>query len=115
MAERVRVREVTNAEGNRLLRTMRRDSESMVTWRRAQVVLLSAEGMDAPQIAEITFTSADRVRDVIHNFNTDGFDSLRPRYASGGRRSSTPTSRPRSSRSRWPGRPIAGCRSRRGI
>ena len=83
MAERVRVREITNDEGNRLLRTVRRDSGSVVTWRRAQMVLLSAQGMDAPQIAEITFTSPDRVRDVIHNFNADGFDSLRPKYAGG--------------------------------
>jgi transposase len=83
MAVRVRVREITNDEGNRLLRTVRRDSGSVVTWRRAQIVLLSAQGMDAPQIAEVTFTSADRVRDVIHNFNTDGFDSLRPKYAGG--------------------------------
>ena len=83
MAERVRVREITNDEGNRLLRIVRRDSGSVVTWRRAQIVLLSAQGMEAPQIAQITFTSADRVRDVIHNFNADGFDSLRPRYAGG--------------------------------
>ena len=83
MAERVRVREITNDEGNRLLRTVRRDSGSVVTWRRAQIVLLSAQGMEAPQIAEVTFTSADRVRDVIHNFNADGFDSLRPKYAGG--------------------------------
>ena len=83
MAERVRVRELTNDEGNRLLRIVRRDSGSVVTWRRAQIVLLSAQGMEAPQIAQITFTSADRVRDVIHNFNADGFDSLRPRYAGG--------------------------------
>ena len=83
MAERVRVREITNDEGNRLLRTVRRDSGSVVGWRRAQIVLLSAQGMEAPQIAQITFTSADRVRDVIHNFNADGFDSLRPRYAGG--------------------------------
>lgn len=83
MAERVRVRELTNDEGSRLLRTVRRDSGSVVTWRRAQIVLLSAQGMDAPQIARVTFTSADRVRDVIHNFNSDGFDSLRPKYAGG--------------------------------
>lgn len=83
MAERVRVRDITNDEGNRLLRTVRRDSGSVVTWRRAQIVLLWAQGMDAPQIAKITFTSADRVRDVIHNFNSDGFDSLRPKYAGG--------------------------------
>jgi hypothetical protein len=28
----------------------------------------------------VTFTSSDRVRDVIHNFNSDGFDSLYPKY-----------------------------------
>lgn len=83
MAERVQVREITNNEGNRLLRTVRRSSGSVVTWRRAQIVLLSAQGMDTAQIAEVAFTSADRVRDVIHNFNADGFDSLRPKYAGG--------------------------------
>jgi hypothetical protein len=29
-------------------------------------------GMPVPKIAEVTFTSSDRVRDVIHNFNADG-------------------------------------------
>jgi len=47
------------------------------------MVLLSAQGMDVAAIAEVTFTSPDRVRDVLHNFNTDGFDSLRPKYAGG--------------------------------
>ncbi len=83
MAERVRVREIDNDEGNRLLRIVRRSSGSIVTWRRAQMVLLSAQGMDTAQIAKVTFTSSDRVRDVIHNFNADGFDSLRPKYAGG--------------------------------
>lgn len=83
MAERVRVREIDNDEGNRLLRMVRRSSGSVVTWRRAQMVLLSAQGMDVAAIAEVTFTSPDRVRDVLHNFNTDGFDSLRPKYAGG--------------------------------
>lgn len=83
MAERVRVREITNDEGNRLLRTVRRSSGSVVTWRRAQMILLSAQGMDVAAIAQVTFASPDRVRDVIHNFNTDGFDSLRPKYAGG--------------------------------
>ncbi|MEV8517640.1 IS630 family transposase [Dactylosporangium sp. NPDC051484] len=62
---------------------MRRSSGSVVTWRRAQMVLLSAQGMDPAGIAEVTFTSPDRVRDVIHNFNADGFDSLYPRYRGG--------------------------------
>ena len=76
MAERVRVRDITNEEGNRLLRIVRRSSGSVVTWRRAQMVLLSAQGMDVPAIAKVTFTSHDRVRDVRHNFNLDGFDAL---------------------------------------
>jgi hypothetical protein len=42
MAERVRVREISNEEGNRLLRIARRDFGSVVTRRRAQMVLLSA-------------------------------------------------------------------------
>ena len=83
MAERVHVREIDDDEGNRLLRIVRRSSGSVVTWRRAQMVLLSAQAMDAKQIAQVTFTSADRVRDVLHNFNTDGFESLRPKYAGG--------------------------------
>src|SRR3954447_27090410 len=83
MAERVRVREISNDEGQRLLRIVRRSSGSVVTWRRAQMVLLSAQGMDPAGIAKVTFTSVDRVRDVIHNFNADGFESLRPKYAGG--------------------------------
>ena len=83
MSERVRVREISDEEGNRLLRLLRRTGGSVVTWRRAQMVLLSAQGMDVPMIAKVTFTSPDRVRDVIHNFNADGFDSLKPKYAGG--------------------------------
>jgi hypothetical protein len=59
------------------------DSGSVVTWRRAQMVLLSAQGMDVAAIAKVAFTSEDRVRDVIHNFNADGFESLYPNYKSG--------------------------------
>jgi transposase len=83
MAERVRVRAIINEEGNRLLRIVRRGTGSVVTWRRAQMVLLSAQAMDVPRIAQVTFTSEDRVRDVIHNFNADGFDALYPRYRGG--------------------------------
>lgn len=83
MAARVTLREITNEEGNRLLRIVRRGSGSVVTWRRAQMVLLSAQAMDVPRIAQVTFTSEDRVRDVIHNFNADGFDALYPRYRGG--------------------------------
>ena len=41
---------------------------------------VSAQGMPVAKIAEVTFTGPDRVREVIHNLNTDGFDSLYPKY-----------------------------------
>ena len=83
MREGIRVREITGEEGNRFLRIVRRSSGSVVTWRRAQMVLLSAQGMDVGQIAKVAFTSPDRVRAVLHNFNDDGFDSLVPKYSGG--------------------------------
>jgi transposase len=83
VAERLRVREIDDDEGRRLVRIVRRGSGSVVTWRRAQMVLLSAQGMDVAAIAKVAFTSEDRVRDVIHNFNADGFSSLYPKYKGG--------------------------------
>ncbi len=47
------------------------------------MVLLSAQRMDVGEIARVAFTSEDRVRAVLHNFNADGFDSLYPRYSGG--------------------------------
>lgn len=89
MAARVELREISNDEGNRLLRLIRRNSGSVVTWRRAQIVLLAAQRMPPARIAEVVFTDADTVRDVIHNFNRDGFDSLYPHYKGGRPRSFT--------------------------
>jgi transposase len=83
VSERLRVREIDDDEGRRLVRIVRRGSGSVVTWRRAQMVLLSAQGMDAAAIARVAFTSEDRVRDVIRNFNADGFSSLYPKYKGG--------------------------------
>ena len=83
MREGIRVRGITNDEGRRLLQIVRRSSGSVVRWRRAQMVLLSAQGMDVAQIAKVAFTSPDRVREVLHNFNHDGFDSLAPKYSGG--------------------------------
>ena len=83
MAERVQVRDLAPMEGNKLLGIVRRGSGSVVRWRRAQIVLWSAQAMDVPAIAKIAFTSEDRVREVIHNFNADGFESLAPKYGGG--------------------------------
>ena len=78
MREGIRVREITNEEGNRLLRIVRRSSGSVVTWRRAQMVLLSAQGMDVAQIAKVAFTSSDRVRRSCTTSTTTGSTPWRP-------------------------------------
>ena len=84
MTERLRVREIDADERRRLVRIIiRRGSGSVVTWRRAQMVLLSAQGMDVAAIVKVAFTSEDRVRNVIRNFNVDGFTSLYPKYKGG--------------------------------
>jgi hypothetical protein len=64
VADRLRVREIDDDEGQHRVRIVRRGSGSVVTWRRAQMVLLSAQGMDVAAIAKVAFTSEDRVRDV---------------------------------------------------
>ena len=114
MAHPVQVRPISNDEGNRLLRIVRRGTGSVVTWRRAQMVLLSAQRMPVAKIAEVTFTSADRVRDVLHNFNIDGFDSLQPRYAGGRPPKFDLKQRAQIKQSRCPARKITTCRSRPG-
>jgi hypothetical protein len=58
VTERLRVHEIDDDEGRRLVRIIRRGSGPVVTWRRAQMVLLSAQGMDAPGIAKVAFTCA---------------------------------------------------------
>jgi len=83
VTERLQVREIDDDEGQRLVRIIRQGSGSVVTWRRAQMVLMSAQGMDVPAIAKMAFTSEERVRDVIRNFNADGFGSLYPKDKGG--------------------------------
>lgn len=36
--------------------------------------------MNVPGIAKVAFTSEDRVRNMIRNFDADGFASLYPKY-----------------------------------
>ena len=48
MAARVQLREISNEAGNRLLPIVRRTSGSVVTWRRAQIVLATISQGLAP-------------------------------------------------------------------
>ncbi|MFV2216948.1 hypothetical protein ACFHW2_42815 [Actinomadura sp. LOL_016] len=53
------MREIDDDEGRRLLRIIRSGTGSVVTWRRAQTVLLSAQGMP---VTEITARTASNTR-----------------------------------------------------
>jgi hypothetical protein len=48
MVHAVQVRTISNDEGNRLLRIVRRGTGSVVTWRRAQMVLLREPSSGQP-------------------------------------------------------------------
>jgi transposase len=76
------VRAVSMAEGQRLQR-IGRTAKDPVKLRRAIVVLMSAQGQPAPDIAHLLKVSVDYVRDVIHAFNERGFDALDPKWSGG--------------------------------
>ncbi len=83
MAEAVRVRRLTDQEGQQLQRIVRRGSTSTVRYRRAMMLLASAGGNRVPVIAQLVQADEDTVRDVIHRFNQIGLACLDPRWAGG--------------------------------
>ena len=83
MADPVRVRRLSDQEGQQLLRITRRGSGSAIRLRRAMVVLASAGGNSVPVIARLVSADEDSVRQVIHRFNEMGLGCLDPRWAGG--------------------------------
>ncbi|GAA2591463.1 hypothetical protein GCM10010304_40350 [Streptomyces roseoviolaceus] len=82
MAEPVRVRRLTDHEGQKLQQIVRRGSTSSVRYRRA-MMLASAGGKRVPVIAQLVQADEDTVRDAIHAFNEKGLACLDPRWAGG--------------------------------
>jgi len=76
------VRDISRAEGNRLQRIIHRD-RSVIRVRRAMVILASAQCMKVPEIAKLYYFSEEYTRELIRNFNKDGFESLDPKYGGG--------------------------------
>lgn len=83
VAEPVRVRRLTDQEGQKLQQIVRRGSTSSVRFRRAMMMLASAGGNRVPVIAQLVQADEDTVRDVIHRFNEIGLAALDPRWAGG--------------------------------
>jgi transposase len=77
------VRELRPQEGAQLKR-IARTAKQFPRRQRAQILLASASGMSAPQIAQVVRTDQNQVRRVIHEFNALGMESLRP-FVGGGR------------------------------
>jgi transposase len=65
------------------LKRLSKSSKNAAVRERALILLASNTLMSAPQIARTLLTDESHVRKVIHDFNRDGFDSLRPRTGGG--------------------------------
>jgi hypothetical protein len=76
VSEPVRVRRLTDQEGQRLQQIVRRGGTSSVRYRRAMLLLASAGGNRVPVIAQLVQADEDTVRDVIHRFNEIGLACL---------------------------------------
>jgi transposase len=83
MAEPVRARRLTDQEGQRLQRIVRRGKHGSVRARRALIIMASGSGTPVPAIARLVAADEDTVRDVIHALNQKGLAALDPRWAGG--------------------------------
>jgi len=81
---RVQVRALRPYEGQKLVRWLRQGKDAIAV-RRAEIVLRSAQGDRASEIARALHFSADYVRKVIHGFNEQGLECLKAQYENGGR------------------------------
>jgi transposase len=88
------VRELSLEEGARL-KSISKRAKYQSKRQRAMILLASATGMSAPQIAELMRTDESHVRKVIHVFNEEGFASLDPDYRGGRPKTTTPEQRDR--------------------
>src|SRR3954462_12538315 len=88
------VRELSPQEGSRL-KSISKKAKYESARQRAMIVLASATGMSAPQIAAGVGTDESHVRKVIHAFNQQGFGSLDPDYRGGRPKKTTPEQRDR--------------------
>ncbi len=74
--------DLSEEEGNRLRRLMKR-TRDVVVLRRAMVVMQAAQGYTAPRIAGLMDLSPGYAREVIKAFHQGGFESLNPRWGPG--------------------------------
>ena len=76
------IRELTLHEGKILQNTLRK-SKNRSSVRRAQVFLLSAQGMKAKEIAKIVYLNEVYVRELIRRYNNEGLSLLKEKPHTG--------------------------------
>jgi transposase len=96
------VRELSSAQGDyecpeegARLKSISKKARYESKRQRAIIVLASATGMSAPQIAAMARTDESHVRKVLHSSNDRGFASLDPDYRGGRPKKTTPEQRDR--------------------
>ena len=82
------VRDLTGAESRRLTGWLR-NSRNGIQMRRAQIIAFSGQGMRVQEIAANLEMNEEYLRELIRNFNDEGFDALRQKSQSGRPRSLT--------------------------
>ena len=90
----LRIRDISNEEGNALRRAVRH-SKDPIEWKRAQVILASAQGFTVQYISRFTLMTEDYIRTLIHQFERDLLAMLKPRWDPGNRRKFSDTARER--------------------
>jgi len=76
------VRSLTNAEGQHIQRILRH-GKSRTPFRRAQVIIHSAHGYTAQEIAKVTCLHEEYIRELIRRFNREGVFLFKERARSG--------------------------------
>ena len=69
-------------DGNKLQRIIKHGKNAVYV-RRCQVIMGSDMGMKVSELAEMYYLSEDHVRRLIHQFNDEGFESLKPKKPGG--------------------------------
>ncbi|WP_017578580.1 IS630 family transposase [Nocardiopsis kunsanensis] len=90
MSAPLKARRLTDPEGQKLQRIVRRGSTNSVRYRRAMMILASSSGNTVPVIARLVAADEKTVREVIHAFNDQGLSCLDPKWAGGRPRLLTP-------------------------
>jgi len=102
----LKARRLTDFEGQKLQRIIRRGSTNSVRYQRAMMILASFSGNTVPVISRLVVADEKTVRELLHAFNDQGLSCLDPEWAGGeSPPTHSPTRQTSSSRRPPPARP----------